>query len=60
MPAEIHSRPASAWQRITLDSPTRIDRTPRVPGEYVALKLDDGATLSNTLAGSLSVELLAQ
>ncbi|MCJ7837713.1 MAG: hypothetical protein MUP61_00670 [Burkholderiales bacterium] len=38
MLAEIYSRPASAWQRITLDSLTRIYRTPRVLDEYVALK----------------------
>ncbi|MGA2186803.1 MAG: hypothetical protein ABSH47_27660 [Bryobacteraceae bacterium] len=37
MLAEIYSRPASAWQRITLDSLTRTFRTPRVLDEYVAL-----------------------
>ena len=42
MLAEIYSRPASAWQRITLDSLTRIYRTPRVLDEYVALKGYDG------------------
>ena len=38
MLAEIYSRPASTWQRITLDSLTRIYRTPRVLDEYIALK----------------------
>jgi hypothetical protein len=42
MLAEIYSRPASAWQRITLDSLTRIYRTPRVLDEYVALEGYDG------------------
>jgi len=42
MLAEIYSRPASAWQRITLDSLTRIYRTPRVLDEHVALKGYDG------------------
>jgi len=36
--AEICNRPASAWQRITLDSLTRTFRTPRVLDEYVTLK----------------------
>jgi len=38
MLADIYSRPASAWQRITLDSLTRTFRTPRVLDEFVALK----------------------
>jgi hypothetical protein len=42
MLAEIYSRPASAWQRITLDSLTRIYRTPRVLDEMVALDGYDG------------------
>ena len=42
MLAEIYSRPASAWQRITLDSLTRTFRTPRVLDEYVLLKGYDG------------------
>jgi hypothetical protein len=42
MLAEIYSRPASAWQRITLDSLTRIYRTPRVLDEYVAIEGYDG------------------
>ena len=42
MLAEIYSRPASAWQRITLDSLTRTFRTPRVRDEYVTLKGYDG------------------
>ncbi len=37
MLAEIYGRPASAWQRITLDSLTRTFRTPRVLDEYVTL-----------------------
>ena len=42
MLGEIYSRPASAWQRITLDSLTRTFRTPRVLDEYVPLKGYDG------------------
>jgi hypothetical protein len=42
MLADIYSRPASAWQRITLDSLTRIYRTPRVLDECVALQGYDG------------------
>jgi len=42
MLGEIYSRPASAWQRITLDSLTRIFRTPRVLDEYVTLQGYDG------------------
>jgi hypothetical protein len=42
MLAEIYSRPASAWQRITLDSLTRIFRTPRVLDEHLTLKGYDG------------------
>ena len=42
MLAEIYSRPASAWQRITLDSLTRTFRTPRVLDEHVALQGYDG------------------
>jgi hypothetical protein len=42
MLAEIYSRPASAWQRITLDSLTRTFRTPRVLDEHVALKGYEG------------------
>jgi hypothetical protein len=38
MLGEIYSRPASAWQRITLDSPTRTFGAPRVLDEYVTLK----------------------
>jgi hypothetical protein len=37
MLADIYGRPASAWQRITLDSLTRTFRTPRVLDEYVTL-----------------------
>jgi hypothetical protein len=42
MLAEIYSRPASAWQRISLDSVTRTFRTPRVLDEHVTLKGYDG------------------
>ncbi len=42
MLAEIYNRPASAWQRITLDSLTRTFRTPRVLDEQVLLKGYDG------------------
>jgi len=42
MLADIYSRPASAWQRITLDSLTRAFRTPRVLDEYVTLKGYEG------------------
>jgi hypothetical protein len=42
MLADIYSRPASAWQRITLDSLTRSFRTPRVLDEYVTLKGYEG------------------
>jgi hypothetical protein len=42
MLAEIYSRPASAWQRITLDSLTRIYRTPRMLDEMIALDGYDG------------------
>ena len=42
MLGEIYSRPASAWQRITLDSLPRTFRTPRVLDEYVTLKGYDG------------------
>jgi hypothetical protein len=42
MLAEIYSRPASAWQRITLDSLTRTFRTPRVLDEHITLKGYDG------------------
>lgn len=42
MLGEIYSRPASAWQRITLDSLTRTFRTPRVLDQYVTLKGYDG------------------
>jgi hypothetical protein len=42
MLAEIYRRPASAWQRITLDSLTRTFRTPRVLDEHVALQGYDG------------------
>jgi hypothetical protein len=37
MLGEIYSRPASAWQRITVDSLTRTFRTPRVLDEYITL-----------------------
>jgi hypothetical protein len=37
MLGEIYSQPASAWQRITLDSLTRAYRTPRVLDERVTL-----------------------
>lgn len=37
MLGEIYSRPASAWQRITLDSLTRVYRTPRVLDERLTL-----------------------
>jgi hypothetical protein len=42
MLAEIYGRPASAWQRITLDSLTRTFRTPRVLDEHVALQGYEG------------------
>ncbi|HUU98302.1 MAG TPA: hypothetical protein VM487_21430 [Phycisphaerae bacterium] len=42
MLADIYSRPASAWQRITLDSLTRTFRTPRVLDEHIALKGYEG------------------
>jgi hypothetical protein len=42
MLGEIYSRPASDWQRITLDSLTRTYRTPRVLDEMVALQGYDG------------------
>ena len=42
MLGEIYSRPASAWQRITLDSLTRTFRTPRVLDECVTLQGYDG------------------
>lgn len=42
MLAEIYSRPASAWQRITLDSLTRTFRTPRVLDELVTIKGYEG------------------
>ena len=42
MLADIYSRPASAWQRITLDSLTRTFRTPRVLDELVTLKDYEG------------------
>lgn len=42
MLGEIYSRPASAWQRITLDSLSRTFRTPRVLDEYVTLQGYDG------------------
>jgi hypothetical protein len=42
MLAYIYSRPASAWQRIALDSLTRTFRTPRVLDEHVALQGYDG------------------
>ena len=42
MLADIYNRPASAWQRITLDSLTRTFRTPRVLDEHVALNGYEG------------------
>ena len=42
MLGEIYSRPASAWQRITLESLSRTFRTPRVLDEYVTLKGYEG------------------
>jgi hypothetical protein len=42
MLAEIYNRPASAWQRITLDSLTRTFRTPRVLDEHITLKGYEG------------------
>jgi hypothetical protein len=42
MLADIYSRPASAWQRISLDSLTRSFRTPRVLDEHVTLHGYDG------------------
>ena len=42
MLGEIYSRPASAWQRITVDSLTRTFRTPRVLDEYITLPGYDG------------------
>ncbi len=42
MLAAIYSRPASAWQRIALDSLTRTFRTPRVLDEHVTLQGYDG------------------
>ena len=41
MLGKIYSRPASAWQRTTLDSLTRTFRTPRVLDEFVALNCYD-------------------
>jgi hypothetical protein len=38
MLGDIYSRPASAWQRITLPALTRLFRTPKVLDEHVALK----------------------
>jgi hypothetical protein len=49
MLGEIYRRPASAWQRITLDSLTRTFRTPRVLDEYVTLKGYDGLLRQLTL-----------
>lgn len=42
MLGEIYSRPASAWQRITLDSLSRTFRTPRVLDEYATLQGYEG------------------
>jgi hypothetical protein len=42
MLADIYSRPASAWQRISLDSLTPTFRTPRVLDEHVALQGEAG------------------
>jgi hypothetical protein len=42
MLGEIYSRPASDWHRITLDSLTRIYRTPRVLDDQITLKGYDG------------------
>jgi hypothetical protein len=42
MLGEIFSRPASAWQRITLPSLTRAFRTPRILDERIHLKDYDG------------------
>jgi len=42
MLGEIYSRPASTWQRITLDSLTRSFRTPRVLDECVTLQGYEG------------------
>src|ERR1039458_1696725 len=42
MLGQIFSRPASAWQRITLPSLTRAFRTPRVLDERIHLKDYDG------------------
>jgi hypothetical protein len=42
MLADIYSRPASAWQRIGLDSLTRTFRTPRVLDEPIGLKGYEG------------------
>jgi len=42
MLAEIYSRPASAWQRIRLDSLTRTFRTPRLLDEHITLKGYEG------------------
>lgn len=42
MLGEIFSQPASAWRRITLDSLTRIYRTPRILDERVEWKAYDG------------------
>lgn len=42
MLADIYSRPAPAWRRITLDSLARTFRTPRVLDELVALKSYEG------------------
>jgi len=42
MLADIYGRPASAWQRITLDSLTRTFRTPRVLDEHITLHGYDG------------------
>ncbi|MGC9969594.1 MAG: hypothetical protein ABSE56_03285 [Bryobacteraceae bacterium] len=42
MLADIYSRPASAWQRITLDSLTPTFCTPRLSDEHVALQGEGG------------------
>jgi len=42
MLGQIYSRPASAWQRITLNSLTRTYRTPRVLDEHITLKGYEG------------------
>lgn len=49
MLAEIYGRPASAWHRITLDSLTRVYRTPRVLDERIELRGYEGTLRQMTV-----------